>query len=119
MTRLPNFDGKTYDKKLDHERLGTSLGRVWMLMRDGNRRTLSQIAEAVGCSEAGASARLRDLRKSKFSEQLPTDSVSSERGEGGLWWYWIVVPPEAVSSQTTEAKRSYQKSLFNMRRGYV
>jgi hypothetical protein len=119
MVQIPKFDGKTYDPRLDHERLGTSLGRVWMLMRDGKRRTLAQIAEAVGCSEAGASARLRDLRKSKFSEQLPTDSVSSSRGEGGLWWYWIVVPPGAVSSQTTEAKQFFQKQLFDMRRAYV
>jgi hypothetical protein len=105
---LPDFDGETYHHGLDHARLGTSLGRIWMLMRDGRRRTLAEIAAAVGCSEAGASARLRDLRKSKFAEQLPTESVNSERGDGGLWWYWISVPDEVFN--TFVAVR--QKELF-------
>lgn len=40
--------------------------RVLSLMSDGKWRTLSEIHEAVGGTEASVSARLRDLRKPKF-----------------------------------------------------
>lgn len=60
------FDGKTYDQTKDCRRLMQHLVRVEELMKDGEWRTLSQVSAAVGCSEAGASARLRDLRKDRF-----------------------------------------------------
>jgi hypothetical protein len=40
------------------------------LMSDGKPLTLRQIAEAVNGSEAGVSARLRDLRKERFGRHL-------------------------------------------------
>lgn len=61
------FDGATFDSKLDQARLDTQLGRVFDLMSDGHWRTLFGICERIGCgSEAGISARLRDLRKKRF-----------------------------------------------------
>jgi hypothetical protein len=60
------FDGRTYDPAHDQERLNTQLWRVFSLMRDGEWRTLGEIAAAIGGSEAGVSARLRDLRKERF-----------------------------------------------------
>lgn len=64
---LPHFDGETYEAEHDHARLGKNLTAVLALMRDGCWRTLSEIREAIGAgSEAGVSARLRDLRKPKF-----------------------------------------------------
>jgi hypothetical protein len=60
------FAGATYEPECDAERLGGQLARVRGLMRDGRWRTLREITEAVGGSEAGVSARLRDLRKAKF-----------------------------------------------------
>lgn len=65
-TKDPHFDGETYDPEKDHSRLTQQLAKVRDLMLDGKWRTLAQIAEEVGAPEASVSARLRDLRKSKF-----------------------------------------------------
>jgi len=85
----PSFDGATFDYTQDFERLTKSLDRVAHLMRDGQARTLSQIAQAVGSSEAGVSARLRDLRKPRFAQVYQIAAVHSERLDGGLWLYSI------------------------------
>jgi hypothetical protein len=49
----------------DRKRTRTQKNRIRVLMLDGRPRTLAGIVAAIGmgCSEAGASARLRDLRK--------------------------------------------------------
>lgn len=60
---LPTFDGSTFQPERDGERLTRQLDRVKELMLDGQWRSLPQIAALVGGSEAGVSARLRDLRK--------------------------------------------------------
>lgn len=57
------FGGKTFDASLDGPRLKNYLQKVYDLMSDGRWRRLRTIADEVGCSEASASARLRDLRK--------------------------------------------------------
>ena len=59
----PQFDGDSFDPALDQDRLASQLDRVKRLMSDGRYRTLAEIRAAVGGSEAGISARLRDLRK--------------------------------------------------------
>jgi hypothetical protein len=85
------FGGVTYDPALDEERLTRQLGRVWELMVDGQWRTLREIAERVGGSEAGVSARLRDLRKPGFGgykiERRRTGPPFS-----GLFEYRLVLP---------------------------
>lgn len=58
---LPMFEGPHLEAA-DHERLATALERVRAYLADGSWRTLAEIAAACGCSEAGASARLRQLR---------------------------------------------------------
>ena len=65
MTARAPFQGNTFQAELDLERLASALDRVRALMRDGRYRSLGEIAAACQCSEAGASARLRDCRKSK------------------------------------------------------
>jgi len=66
MTQLKFYaDGLTYSKEHDQDRLKSQLSRVKRLMRDGEWRTLTDIQQAVGGSEAGISARLRDLRKTR------------------------------------------------------
>jgi hypothetical protein len=60
---IPQFDGTTFEPARDIERLTSQLIRVKELMLDGQWRSLPQIAAVVGGSEAGVSARLRDLRK--------------------------------------------------------
>ena len=78
----------------DIPRLQTQLAAVQEIMFDGNWRTLEQLAAEVkartgrGASEAGASARLRDLRKPKFGGCV----VERRRvaGREGLFAYRIV-----------------------------
>ncbi len=60
------FDGPDLTEE-DHERLTGQLLAVHDLMADGKWRTLGEIRRTIGKgSEAGISARLRDLRKSRF-----------------------------------------------------
>ena len=58
------FDGVSA-RPVDVARLAGQLQKVFELMRDGRFRTLSAIAESVGCLETSASARLRDFRKAR------------------------------------------------------
>jgi hypothetical protein len=66
------FDGSTYraeredDPGSDRERLSRQLEAVRAVMRDGQWHTLGELAQTVGGSEAGCSARLRDFRKPRF-----------------------------------------------------
>ena len=83
--RAVRFDGPDVTPA-DTERLAGQLGRVHSLMRDGQWRTLEAIAQAVGGSEAGVSARLRDLRKARFGGH----QVERRRLTGGLWEYRVV-----------------------------
>lgn len=80
------FDGSTYSAPDDHTRLRGQLWRVFQLMSDGRWRTLAEIAEDAGGSEASVSARLRDLRK----EQYGARDIRRERVSGGLWKYRMV-----------------------------
>lgn len=64
--QMPHFDGATYRPADDHVRLTGQIARVFALMRDGEWRTLAEIAQHVHDPEASISARLRDLRKDKF-----------------------------------------------------
>ncbi len=79
MSDMPLFDGLTVNKNLDEPRLNGLLHRVYRLMSDHQWRTLAEIQREVGGSEAGVSARLRDLRKSKFGSH----TVSRRRRGGG------------------------------------
>ena len=79
-----DFDGDTYEPVLDRARLQTQLQRVHELMLDGRWRTLKDIADAVGGTEASVSARLRDLRKAPFFLL-----VARERIAGGLFKYCV------------------------------
>lgn len=79
------FDGETYDVARDGFRLSSQLNRVRMVMWDGEWRTLRQIQAACGGSEASISARLRDLRKTRFGAHTVSKRVVE--GTTGLWEY--------------------------------
>lgn len=83
-----NFDGKTYDVARDGVRLKGQLCRVFDAMRSGEWFTLSRLADRVGGSEAGVSARIRDLRKEKFGGHV----IERRNAGGGLWEYRLVEP---------------------------
>ena len=80
---FPDFDGATYDPALDEDRLRTLLGRVYQYLRYGGWVTLHEVAECCGGSEAGVSARIRDLRKAKFGGY----TIARRRVDGGLFEY--------------------------------
>lgn len=77
------FDGETYDPVRDGARLTSQLDRVYHFMKDGKWRTLRTISEAANGTEASVSARLRDLRKSKFGRHV----VLRRHIVNGLWQY--------------------------------
>lgn len=95
-----DFAGATFDREHDQRRLASLLGRVKDLMSDGKYRTLLQIKAVVGGSEAGISARLRDLRKEQFGSYLVN---RRRRGNPsyGVWEYQLIIP-EAVFNYVTE-----------------
>ena len=72
--------------RLDQSRLTGQLRRVYDLMSDGEWRTLAQIAQLIGGSEAGVSARLRDLRKPHCGRL----AVLRIKLSNGLWAYKLV-----------------------------
>jgi hypothetical protein len=80
------FDGETYDPGLDFKRLGRAARAVWMLMRDGQWRTLAMVSDATGYPEASVSARLRDFRKARMGSH----TVERRRAHGGLYEYRVV-----------------------------
>jgi hypothetical protein len=103
------FDGETFDAALDRERLAGQLGRVKKFTledRHGTFVTLAEIAQAARCSEASASARLRDLRKPRFG------ALTVERrrvpGVRGLHEYRVLRPrppaPEQLKMLTKDLR---------------
>ena len=80
------FDGATYDRERDGERLGRQLAAVRQLMQDGLWRTLAEIADHTGEPEASISSRLRDLRKPKFG----CYQVEREYVRRGVWKYRVL-----------------------------
>jgi hypothetical protein len=74
----------------DRRRLAGQLQRVEALMSDGVWRTLARIRLELGGldSEAGISARLRDLRKTEFGGW--PERVERKRIAGGMWAYRMV-----------------------------
>jgi len=84
----PLFGGKTYSASRDQSRLTSQLAKVFELMKDGKFRTIPQIVREIGWqgSEAGVSARLRDLRKPHFGHTVNRRYL----GEG-LYEYQLVI----------------------------
>lgn len=87
----PSILGKTFDKKVDAERLGSQQRRVEELMSDSEWRTLHDIAVALRklygshFPEASISARLRDLRRAGYTVERERKGANS-----GLWRYRAV-----------------------------
>lgn len=87
MSSQPDFDGVTYERAKDHARLTSQLVRVYGCMRDGQWRTLDEIARSINDPAASISARLRDLRKSKFGGY----TVQRRRRTQGLFEYRLAL----------------------------
>jgi hypothetical protein len=88
-----DFDGETYEREEDQERLTSQLARVRDALRDGQWRTLREIVSIIAHRtsiidpEASISARVRDLRKDRFGAFVVRHR---RRGyDGGTWEYQI------------------------------
>ena len=79
------FDGETYDAGQDCERLTGQLLKVYRALQGGGWHSLAELAERCGGSEAGVSARIRDLRKPRFgAHQIERQRQSPFTG---VWIY--------------------------------
>ena len=87
---MEQFDGATYVAERDGERLGRQVRRIRELMLDGGWWTLSLLAEHAECSEASASARIRDLRKVRFGGY----TIDRRYVRRGLYEYQLVKKEE-------------------------
>lgn len=85
-----DHSGDTYVREFDQDRLNAQTRRVYGLMIDGAWRTLAEISAETGDPEASVSARLRDLRKSRFGGHTVN---RRRRGEPrmGIFEYQLIV----------------------------
>jgi hypothetical protein len=81
----PDFDGATYDEKRDKGRLQRQLTIIKEIMSDNQPHTLVELAEAAECMTTSASARVRDLRKTKHGGH----TVTRKNIGGGVWEYTL------------------------------
>lgn len=81
------FDGVTYNASRDHDRLSGQLKAVFDLMSDERWRTLDEIQSMVKGTDASISARLRDLRKTKYGGH----EVERQHRVRGIWEYRVRV----------------------------
>ena len=87
--RPVRFDGFTYRRELDEARLTSNLRRVLWCLLNGEWWTLAQLrCGCLGrCSEAGVSARIRDLRKPRFGGFTINHRRQETNSRSGLWLY--------------------------------
>jgi hypothetical protein len=82
------FSGESFSEERDRPRLIGQLGDVFDLMKDGQWRTLTEIATAAHCPEQSAGSRLRDFRKTMFgAHQVFRRPVE---GRPGLYEYRLL-----------------------------
>jgi DNA-binding Lrp family transcriptional regulator len=84
------FDGADYVHERDFKRLRKQLNAVFQLMKDGQWRTLNEIADATNYPHASVSACLRDLRKERWGAYI----VDREYLGNGLYTYRVIVPKD-------------------------
>ena len=81
------FDGVDYQPTRDNPRLTSQYKRIFHLMKDGEWRTLGEIADDTGDPEASVSAQLRHMRKDRFGGH----AVERQYLESGLHTYRLLI----------------------------
>jgi hypothetical protein len=79
-------DGATFNRSRDGVRLNDQCQDVYNFMADNCWHTLREAHERTGHPEASISARIRDLRKSRFGGF----TIEKRYIENGLWQYRMV-----------------------------
>ena len=82
-----NRDGETFSELRDCDRLNRQCQDVFDVVKNGLWITLADLAEATGHPDASVSARLRDLRKSRFGGF----EIEREYVCRGQWRYRMVL----------------------------
>ena len=91
------FDGQTFEDKLDGPRLTLQLERVreYMLAIFPAWKTLDEISEELEklyeqkFPPQSISARLRDLRKEKFGSYIVKKKRREDKEHNGIWEYLV------------------------------
>ena len=98
-----HFAGKTDERNHDFKRLIGQNLKVFNCMKDGSWRTLPEIEEILGSghSQAGISARLRDLRKEKFGSHT-VDRRRRGNASKGLHEYRLILNKEQGGTESTD-----------------
>lgn len=84
--KMRHFNGPEYKAARDYARLAGQMLDIYMLMKDGQWRTLDSIATGTGHPHASVSAQLRHLRKPRFGSHI----VERRHIENGLFEYRVV-----------------------------
>jgi len=123
------FNGSDYDRREDDARLASQLDRVFELMKDGQWRTLQEIAVATHDPPASVSAQLRHLRKPRFGGHTVNKQTRGERDKG-LFEYQLLLNEsqlfslmqfegdEAVQRKFVDSKTWQEVYLAMTRKGY-
>lgn len=93
------FDGSTYDAARDEVRLSRQLQNVKQILSDNRWHTLAEISQRIGGSEAGISARIRDMKKSRFGSH----KIEKKHIANGLWLYRLV--PDMAPKPFTDVSK--------------
>ena len=92
------FNGPEYDPEHDRVRLTGQIKRVYVLMSDGEWRTLDEIHHATGDPHASISAQLRHLRKPRFGSHAVDRRARGDRSKG-LFEYRLILPTPTGDQQ--------------------
>jgi CRISPR/Cas system-associated protein Cas7 (RAMP superfamily) len=93
---MKQFNGPAYDPEVDDERLTSQYERIFDLMKDGEWRTIREIAAALTKdAESSISAQLRHMRKAHFGSHNVDRMVTGKQGTG-LYSYRLVVNTDGL-----------------------
>ena len=88
----PRFNGPEYVPDRDNPALAGQMLRIFDLMKDGNWRTVTEIAGTTNDPENSVSAQLRHLRKPRFGSYRVNRRRRDFRGRGALFEYQLQEP---------------------------
>lgn len=104
---VPHFDGATFEKRHDQERLGAQLKRVQKVMASGEWKTLEEISEITGDQMQSISARLRDFRKTGHTVERRRRGMPSL----GVFEYKVLGLKEADVNADSEARQNLRQTF--------
>lgn len=80
---MSKFDGVTFEDARDGKRLTAQIYRVFAGLKDHQWHTLTGLSLITGDPESSVSARIRDLRKSRYGGY----TIERRYVKNGLWEY--------------------------------